>query len=82
MHDSKEIDARSDRQTDNDITRKQENHNPHLENFEMFMPVVPKPVRGLYSNWGHQAMLTYRMGKALWLSPLISKKYHVIICYK
>ncbi len=42
----------------------QERHNPHLENFEMFMPSEPKPSRSLYYNWGHQAIFTYLSGKA------------------
>lgn len=75
MYDSKEKDARSDRHTDNEITRKQESHNPHLENFEMFMPAEPKPARSLYYNWGHQAILTYLMGKAA------IKRVHPIVAH-
>ena len=74
MCDSKEKDPRGDRQTDNDITRKQESHNPHLENFEMFMPVVPKPARSLYHNWGHQAIFTYLMGKVA-----IKRVYPIVV---
>ncbi len=42
----------------------QERHNPHLENYEMFMPAEPKPRHGLYYNWGHQAIFSYLLGKA------------------
>jgi len=41
----------------------QERHNPHLENYEMFMPAEPKPSHSLYYNWGLQASFAYLMGK-------------------
>jgi hypothetical protein len=37
------------------------------------MPVVPKPARSLYQHWGHQAILTYLMGKAA-----IKKVYPIV----
>ena len=42
----------------------QERHNPHLDDYEMFMPAEPKPVHGFYYNWGHQAIFSYLFGKA------------------
>lgn len=81
MYDSKENDSQSDRQSGNDIARKQESHNPHLEDFEMFMAVVPKPARGLYNNWGHQAILTYLMGKAAMkkVNPIVTHTFLPIL---
>ena len=37
------------------------------------MPVQPKPARSLYQHWGHQAILTYLMGKAA-----IKKVYPIV----
>ncbi len=64
MYDSKEKDAQSNEQAGDDMTQKQERHNPHLEKFEMFMPTEPKPCYSLYYNWGHMAISSYLMGKA------------------
>ncbi len=81
MYDSKEKDARIPGQTDNDITQKHESHNPHLENFEMFIPVEPKPSHSLYYNWGHKAILSYLMGKAAIKSvyPLVAHTFVPIL---
>lgn len=43
---------------------KTESENPHMLNIEMFMATEPVPYRSFYGNWGHQAMLTYLIGKA------------------
>ncbi len=55
--------------------------NPHLENFKMFMPAEPKTGHSLYYNWGHQAILTYLMGKAAIkrLYPLITHTFVPIL---
>ncbi len=64
MYDSKEKDVQDSGQAVDDTALKQEKHNPHLENYEMFMPTEPIPKKGLYYSWGHQAIFTYLLGKA------------------
>jgi len=39
-------------------------HNPHLEDYEKYMPVEEKPKNSLYHDWGHQAIINYLIGKA------------------
>jgi hypothetical protein len=55
--------------------------NPHLENLEMFVPVVPKPARSLYEHWGHQAILTYLMGKVAMkrVHPIVTRTFLPIL---
>ncbi len=64
MYDSKEKGVQSNEQAGDDITQKQKGHNPHLENFEMFMPTEPIPSHGFYYNWGHMAIFSYLLGRA------------------
>ncbi len=64
MHNLKEKDAQSSGQAVDDTALKKEKHNPHLENYEMFMPTEPLPKKSLYYNWGHQALFSYLLGKA------------------
>ena len=45
-------------------SEKVESENPHFLNIEMFMPTEPIPERSFYGSWGHQAILTYLIGKA------------------
>ncbi len=41
-----------------------ESENLYFKNIEMFMAAEPVPERSFYGNWGHQAILTYLIGKA------------------
>ncbi len=47
-----------------DSNVKEQRENPHLENYERYMPVEPKPQNGFYHNWGHMAVINYFLGKA------------------
>ena len=38
--------------------------NPHLEEYERYIPVEMKPHNSLYHDWGHQAVINYLIGRA------------------
>ncbi len=43
---------------------KQGNRNPHLENYEKYMPTEMLPKNSLYHDWGHQAIVNFLIGSA------------------
>jgi len=47
-----------------DSADKQGMQNPHLEEYERYIPVEMKPQNNLYHDWGHQAVLNYLIGRA------------------